>query len=135
MLVNAAKIDQQKKQAEVEEKRLSKKAEERHKTWLVGKSGQDQYGRYGDLVLENVRQRFRFISAGGFTMGSSKSEQELVILELELGQQHQKALEASEKRQHVSFQQGFWMADTVCTQALWQAVMGNNQASCLSCGH
>ena len=28
----------------------------------------------------------------------------------------------------VTLSQAFWMADTACTQALWQAVMGNNPA-------
>ncbi len=32
-----------------------------------------------------------------------------------------------DERQHeVILTRGFWLAETVCTQALWQAVMGNN---------
>ncbi len=33
-----------------------------------------------------------------------------------------------ETQHRVTFQQGFWLADTACTQALWVAVMGNNPA-------
>ena len=34
----------------------------------------------------------------------------------------------NETQHRVTFQQGFWLADTACTQALWVAVMGNNPA-------
>lgn len=79
-----------------------------------GQTGQDQYGQYSDLELQQVKQRFRLIPAGRFIMGSPKSEPQRY----------------SDETQHrVSIQHPFWMADTACTQALWQAVMGNNPAS------
>jgi formylglycine-generating enzyme required for sulfatase activity len=74
---------------------------------------QDKYGDYFDWVVQGVTQRFRWIPSGSFLMGSPKSEAE----------------RSSDETQHrVAFEQGFWMADTACTQALWQAVMGNNPA-------
>lgn len=74
---------------------------------------QDEYGDYYDWVVHGVTQRFRWIPSGSFLMGSPQSEAE----------------RNSDETQHrVAFQQGFWMADTACTQALWQAVMGNNPA-------
>ena len=77
------------------------------------RTGQDQYGRYADLVVKGITQRFRWIEAGMFLMGSPESEPE----------------RSSNETQHrVTFQQGFWLADTACTQALWVAVMGNNPA-------
>ena len=80
----------------------------------ASQSGQDQYGRYADLVLFGVTQRCRWIPAGSFLMGSPQSEPER--------DDHR------ETQHRVTFQQGFWLADTACTQALWVAVMGNNPA-------
>jgi hypothetical protein len=52
--------------------------------------------------------RFRYIPPGTFLMGSPKG----------LG-------DRDEHPQHpVTLTQGFWLADTPCTQALWRAVMG-----------
>ena len=79
----------------------------------VGKAGRDQYGLYSDLQIKEVRQRFRFIEAGTFWMGSPDSEAERYDWE---------------DRHQVTLSQPFWLADTACTQALWQAVMGNNPA-------
>jgi formylglycine-generating enzyme required for sulfatase activity len=72
---------------------------------------QDQYGRYLDMTVDNVRQRFRWIEAGTFLMGSPDDEAER---------------SGNEKQHSVTLNQGYWLADTACTQALWQAVMGNN---------
>jgi formylglycine-generating enzyme required for sulfatase activity len=47
-------------------------------------------------------------------MGSPKTEAERYKDELE---------------HSVTLTQGFWLADTTVTQALWQAVMGNNPSS------
>ncbi|MEN9503194.1 MAG: hypothetical protein RI964_2479 [Pseudomonadota bacterium] len=76
-------------------------------------TGQDQYGRYADLNVKGVTQRFRWIEAGTFLMGSPRSEPERYDNEV----QHQ-----------VTLTKGYWLADTACTQALWQVVMGNNPA-------
>ena len=54
----------------------------------------------------------RWIPPGEFMMGSPPNEPERFDVE---GPQHQ-----------VRFAQGFWLAETACTQALWQAVMGEN---------
>jgi formylglycine-generating enzyme required for sulfatase activity len=76
-------------------------------------SGDDQYGRYADVDVKGVIQRFRWLQPGKFLMGSPQSEKE----------------RRDEEVQHeVTLSQGFWLADTACTQALWQAVMGNNPA-------
>lgn len=74
---------------------------------------QDQYGDYVDLVLEGVSSRFRWIQPGSFLMGSPTSE---------FGR------DEDETQHSVTLTQGFWMADTACTQDLWVAVMGDNPA-------
>ncbi|NOS89874.1 MAG: formylglycine-generating enzyme family protein [Methylococcaceae bacterium] len=73
----------------------------------------DRYGVYADLTINRVTQRLRWIEAGTFLMGSPLDEPERSTNEL----QHQ-----------VTLSQGYWLADTACTQALWVAVMGNNPA-------
>jgi formylglycine-generating enzyme required for sulfatase activity len=71
--------------------------------------GKDEYGIYADLTINKVSQRFRWIEAGWFLMGSPSGEPKRNRDE----QQHQ-----------VTFTQGYWLADTACTQALWLATMG-----------
>jgi formylglycine-generating enzyme required for sulfatase activity len=73
--------------------------------------GRDQYGLFADLTVRNVTQRFRWIAPGIFLMGSPEDEPERSDWET----QHQ-----------VILTQGYWLADSACTQALWRAVMGNN---------
>ncbi len=76
--------------------------------------GEDEYGHYADLDFKGVVQRFRWIKSGKFLMGSPDNEQD----------------RSSDETQHeVILTKGYWLAETACTQALWQAVMGNN----LSC--
>ena len=74
--------------------------------------GQDQYGLWQGVYIEEIEIRFRWIPPGEFMMGSPPDEPERDDDE---GPQHR-----------VRFEQGFWLAETACTQALWQAVMGEN---------
>lgn len=73
--------------------------------------GEDEFGLYADLQIKSIAQRFRFIPAGTFLMGSPKDEPERFD---------------DETQHEVTLSQGFWLADTTITQELWQAVMGNN---------
>jgi formylglycine-generating enzyme required for sulfatase activity len=79
--------------------------------------GHDELGPFAVLELDGekgpaARQRFRYIPPGSFVMGSPADEP---------------GRDSDEGPQHlVTLTQGFWMADTPCTQALWQAVMGSN---------
>ncbi len=75
--------------------------------------GLDRYGLYADFRVDSVVQRMRWIMPGEFMMGSPETETEPERLE-------------REKQHKVIHTQGFWMAETACTQALWQAVMGDN---------
>ena len=74
--------------------------------------GQDRQGVFVAFTLGEVTQRLRWIPPGRFTMGSPEDEPGRFERE---GPQHL-----------VTISQGFWLADTPCTQALWEAVMGNN---------
>ncbi len=79
--------------------------------WAVA-WGSDVYGLWADLALFGVVQHLRWIPPGEFWMGSPENESDRVEHE---GPRHRVKLTA-----------GYWLADTACTQALWQAVMGNN---------
>ena len=74
--------------------------------------GEDHFGRYADLSVGGVTQRMRWIRPGEFLMGSPVDEPGHSAYE---GPQHR-----------VRISRGFWLADSACTQALWQAVMGSN---------
>jgi hypothetical protein len=72
-------------------------------------AGRDPYGLYADLNIAGVIQRFRWIQPGSFLMGSPPEEE---------------GRYDNETQNRVILTQGYWLADTACTQALWQAVMG-----------
>ncbi|WP_312914737.1 formylglycine-generating enzyme family protein [Candidatus Competibacter phosphatis] len=79
--------------------------------WASG-WGQDRYGVFVEFTLQEITQRLRWIPPGRFWMGSPEKEPGRYDNE---GPRHR-----------VTFSQGFWLFDTPCTQALWEAVMGNN---------
>jgi formylglycine-generating enzyme required for sulfatase activity len=74
--------------------------------------GQDRRGVFVAFTLDKVTQRLRWIPPGPFMMGSPDGEPGRLNNE---GPQHK-----------VYITHGFWMADTPCTQALWEAVMHSN---------
>lgn len=93
--------------------------EQHGKSWRVyrpewgGELNHDKIGLYLDLAIKGVSQRCRWIPPGTFDMGSPATEKQRYHNEA----QHQ-----------VTLTQGFWLADTACTQAFWRAVMKENPA-------
>lgn len=73
--------------------------------------GEDAYGLWQTLAFKDVEQTFRWIPPGRFWMGSSRDEPER---------------SRTEGYHLVSLTKGFWLADTVVTQALWKGVMGED---------
>lgn len=84
----------------------------------ASEAGRDTYGPWVRVAVKGapgsdpVTQRLRWIPPGHFQMGSHETESERNDDE---GPWHP-----------VTISQGFWLMDTACTQALWQAVMGTN---------
>ncbi|MCB1820589.1 MAG: formylglycine-generating enzyme family protein [Candidatus Competibacteraceae bacterium] len=79
--------------------------------------GRDHFGLWCEIAVEPsqgklVIQRLRWIPPGRFWMGSPEEEPGRYNDE---GPRHQ-----------VTLTKGYWLCDTPCTQALWEAVMGNN---------
>ena len=75
--------------------------------------GEDRHGLYAGFSVEDVHQRCRWIPPGTFQMGSPPDE-------------HKR--NKNETQHTVTLTAGYWLADTACTQALWQAVLGKNPA-------
>jgi formylglycine-generating enzyme required for sulfatase activity len=76
--------------------------------------GEDAFGPYAEFQVAGVTQRCRWMPPGSFSMGSPIGEEGRLDRE---GPQHEVTLS------------GFWLADTACSQALWQAVLGDNPSS------
>lgn len=78
--------------------------------------GDDEFGLWADLSIaadpDPVSQRLRWVEPGTFLMGSPAGERE--------------RLDSEGPRHEVTISSGFWLADTACTQQLWQAVTGKN---------
>jgi formylglycine-generating enzyme required for sulfatase activity len=85
-----------------------------HNPWpWAADLGVDDYGLWVEIRLGGIGQRLRWIPPGQFEMGSPADEPERF----------------DEEVQHtVTLSRGYWLADTACTQALWQAVTGENPA-------
>ena len=76
--------------------------------------GEDDYGIFMGFTYKGVRQLFRWIEPGTFLMGSPADEPER---------------DTDETQHEVTLTKGFWLADTTVTQALWEAVMGENPSN------
>ena len=74
--------------------------------------GHDQFGVFVEFRVGDIDQRMRWIRPGTFLMGSPGDDNQAFD---------------TERPQHlVRLSRGFWLADTPVTQALWQAVTGDN---------
>lgn len=87
--------------------------------------GDDRFGLWADLTFRGVTQRMRWIEPSGdegFLMGSPQAERYAL--------RDKDVLKWADKCEHepccVVVGNGFWLADTPCTQAFWQALMGDN---------
>ena len=88
----------------------------RERTTWASELDIDNFGIYADLNVagSGVTQRFRLIQSGTFWMGS---------LGTEAGHRD------NETRHQVTLSKAFWLADTACTQALCETVMGTNPSN------
>ncbi len=77
-------------------------------------TGIDEHGLWADLQVKENTYRLRWINPGSFQMGSPRDEP---------GRQENETLHS------VTLTQGYWLGETTCTQALWQAVMDETPAS------
>ena len=77
--------------------------------------GDDRYGLWAQFELQverqSVQQRMRWIEPGEFLMGGAEDE----------ANRHENA----PSQYPVIISQGFWLADTACTQVLWQMLIND----------
>ncbi|WGZ92906.1 MAG: formylglycine-generating enzyme family protein [Candidatus Thiothrix putei] len=76
--------------------------------------GEDRYGLWQAFTYKDVRHAFRWIQPGTFQMGSPENEE---------------GRDSDEDLHQVTITQGFWLAETTVTQALWQIIMGENPSN------
>ncbi|MCP5134879.1 MAG: formylglycine-generating enzyme family protein [Gammaproteobacteria bacterium] len=89
--------------------------------------GRDRFGLWCEIEIdpgrgEPVIQRLRWIPPGRFWMGSPEEETK----RLAKNDNERQSFEREHPRHQVTLIQGYWLFDTPCTQALWEAVMGQN---------
>ncbi len=92
--------------------RLPHPLAEGHPPEWASEWGEDTRGVFVGFTAGEHTQRLRWIAPGRFRMGSPETEAGRYDRE---GPQHE-----------VTITRGFWLGDTPCTQALWQAVTGEN---------
>jgi formylglycine-generating enzyme required for sulfatase activity len=80
-------------------------------TWAC-EWGHDKYGIFATFRVGEVKQRLRYLPPGSFDMGSPEKE---------AGRWSDEG-----PRHRVILTRGFWLAETPCTQALYEAVVGEN---------
>lgn len=86
--------------------------------------GDDPYGLWADLTVNGATQRMRWIEPSGpegFWMGSPRAERDAIK-----EKEPRRSLEGEHDPRLVVVSKGFWLADTLCTQAFWHAVTGSN---------
>jgi formylglycine-generating enzyme required for sulfatase activity len=71
----------------------------------------DRYGLRAEISIKGVAIGLRWIWPGVFQMGSPPTEQ---------------GRDSDETQHEVILTRGVWLAETACTQALWEAVMDKN---------
>ena len=74
--------------------------------------GRDRFGLWASFEVDGIVQRMRYIPPGRFFMGSPEDEPG------RWGDEGPRHLE--------TISEGFWLAETPCTQALWETVTGEN---------
>lgn len=83
-------------------------------SWAIA-WGDDRFGLWAEFRVGEVVQRMRWIEPGEFLMGSPEDEPERSSDE---GPRHR-----------VRLSEGFWLADSACTQELWLAVIEGKNPS------
>jgi formylglycine-generating enzyme len=86
--------------------------------------GDDRYGLWCEITVKGVVQRLRWIEPGAFWMGST--DEERASFGAKGDDWFRNWIKNEAPRHRVVLTQGFWLADTACTQALWLAVVGDS---------
>ena len=84
--------------------------------------GRDEYGLWATLTIRGVEVPFRWIPPGQCMIGSPAEEPgyAAVVKEFEIYRGYE------DPQTQITLAQGYWFMDAPVTQALWEAVMGDN---------
>jgi formylglycine-generating enzyme required for sulfatase activity len=88
-------------------------------SWAAS-SGSDTFGVWSDIKAGNSVLRFRWVAPSTFMMGSPPDERAVAVA---TGQADPSWM-TPEVLHRVTLSKGYWIADTPCTNAFYQAVMG-----------
>jgi len=77
--------------------------------------------------VAGVTQRFRWIPPGTFMMGLSQAERDAALASTPSNETESVNAEIEHQ---VTFTQGYWLADSACSQAMWLALMGTKPSKC-----
>ncbi|MFO1496023.1 MAG: SUMF1/EgtB/PvdO family nonheme iron enzyme [Lysobacterales bacterium] len=83
--------------------------------WANLAIGIDRFGLFTSIEVKGATQRLRWIEPGSFQMGSEPNDMA--------------AFDDEKPRHEVRISRGFWLANTVCSQAFWMAVAGGRNPS------
>jgi formylglycine-generating enzyme required for sulfatase activity/tRNA A-37 threonylcarbamoyl transferase component Bud32/predicted nucleic acid-binding Zn-ribbon protein len=75
--------------------------------------GRDDFGLWAELTVKGATQRFRYVPAGTFILGSEEKE---------------KGRETDETSVRITLTKSFWLADTETTQQFWTAIWGSHNS-------
>lgn len=89
----------------------------KHKASPFVATGADSFGSWGLIQVGRAVQKMRWIEPGTFWMGGLNSDAKL------------SAVETIVPRHRVTLTEGFWLADTPCTQALWKEIANRNPSA------
>lgn len=94
--------------------------------------GDDVYGLWADFTVSTTTQRMRWIEPSGpdgFLMGSAPQERASIA---------RRSRDSASRNEHepilVEIEDGFWLADTPCTEGFWHAVTGHYAPASLKRG-
>jgi formylglycine-generating enzyme required for sulfatase activity/succinate dehydrogenase flavin-adding protein (antitoxin of CptAB toxin-antitoxin module) len=82
--------------------------------------GRDEFGLFADLTVWQHTQRFRYIPAGSFTLGSRAEES---------------GRDSDEAPVAVRLTRSLWLAETECVQGFWAQIMLSNPSFRVQAGH
>ncbi|MCH9699242.1 MAG: formylglycine-generating enzyme family protein [Gammaproteobacteria bacterium] len=97
--------------------------------WASG-WGEDDYGVWVTITISDVTQTLRWIAPGSFVMGSPGDEPGRLtpeeLKEYNLNSEGKHNLKPEGPQHQVRLTEGYWLFDAPVTQALYQAVTGEN---------
>ena len=85
-------------------------------------AGRDIYGVWASVDIRGVELKMRWIEPGTFWMGAGEDD----WIDFPKDELSLSLVESEKPRHQVTLTEGYWLAETACSQALWEALTGQN---------